>query len=89
MGVYKCKYVENVDTIKLAQKEETGWERRQCKLEQGNLSESVCSSGGQGLLLIWELPSLNFSGTSFSTYPSLLHRNYSYPSPHENVGFSG
>lgn len=60
-------YTANVDTIKLAQKEDTGWGRRHRKLEPENqVNECIylCAGGG-GLLLIWELPSYNFCSALF------------------------
>lgn len=60
-------YTANVDTIKLSQKEETGWGRRQRKLEQENqVNERIylCACR-QGLLLIWELPYWNFRSALF------------------------
>ena len=60
-------YTANVNTIKLAQEEETGWGRRHRKLEQENqVNEHIyLCGGGWGLLTIWELPYWNFCSALF------------------------
>lgn len=74
-------YTANVDTIKLSQKEETGWGRRQRKLEQENqVNERIylCACR-QGLLLIsldLGTPLLELLQCPvYGTHPSLLYEN--------------
>ena len=71
-------YTANVETIKLAQEEETGWGRRHRKLEQENqVNERMyLCAGGQGVPLDLGTPLLELLQCPvYGTHPSPLYQN--------------